>query len=78
MMSDRDRDTRYHIAGWILFLLCAILFLISSLKNDDAVLVTASLAFFSGCVIFLIPLVFPGDGGKRVARDDADPQDKDE
>ena len=67
-MPGRKRETRYHFAGWILFLLCAALFLFSALRDGDGVLALASLVFFLGCVLFLIPLVFPHAKTGRVGK----------
>ena len=58
-MPGKKRETRYHFAGWVLFLLCAALFLFSALRDGDGVLAMASLVFLIGCVLFLIPLLFP-------------------
>ena len=41
-----------NIAGWILFLISAIGFIMSSLKNLK---MFGSLFFLAGCVVFLIP-----------------------
>ncbi len=58
-MSGKKRETRYHLAGWISFVLCAALFLFSALRDGDRILALASLVFLFGCILFLIPLMFP-------------------
>jgi hypothetical protein len=45
-----------NIAGWVLFLISAIGFIMSSLGNFWAMF--GSLFFFAGCVVFLIPYFF--------------------
>jgi hypothetical protein len=45
---------RYEIVGWILFILCAIFFIASSLKNHDMLTFVGSIIFFVACIIFLI------------------------
>lgn len=69
-MAGREREVRYHFAGWVLFILCAILFLFSALRVGDGVLALASLIFLLGCVLFLIPLLFPHTEPGEVRRED--------
>jgi hypothetical protein len=59
-MNHHDRDKTYHLAGWVLFLACALLFFCAALKDGDFILALASLVFLAGCIMFLIPLLFPG------------------
>lgn len=56
----KNNDEKYHWAGWILFIVCAIFFLVSSVNNRDWFALIASLVFLVACVIFLIPLVKSG------------------
>lgn len=58
-MPARKRENRYHFAGWVLFLLCAALFLLSAVRDGNVIIAFASLVFLFGCVLFLIPLLFP-------------------
>jgi len=51
------QEVKYHIVGWILFILCAIFFLASSLKNHDTLTFIGSVIFLIACIVFLIPLV---------------------
>ncbi|MGB1156514.1 MAG: cytochrome oxidase subunit III [Alphaproteobacteria bacterium] len=50
----------FEIAGWIVFLLCAICFIITSVGSFWGM--TGSLLFLLGCIFFLIPYVFPSKG----------------
>ena len=50
-------EIKYQIVGWILFIICAIFFIASSLKNHDILTFTASVIFLIACIFFLIPLV---------------------
>ncbi len=43
--------------GWILFLICAVLFTVSSVKSGDGLLIVASIFFVLGCVVFMVPLI---------------------
>ncbi len=48
---------RYQIVGWILFIICAIFFIASSLKNHDILTFIGSVIFLIACIVFFIPLV---------------------
>ena len=50
------REMKYHLAGWILFVICAIFFIISSLKNHDILAFIGSVIFLIACLLFVIPL----------------------
>ena len=56
-MNHQDKDAPYHLLGWVLFLVCAFLFLYVAIRDSDVVLALASLVFLAGCVAFLIPLL---------------------
>jgi len=43
--------------GRILFVLCALLFIASSIRNQDRLSLTASLLFLAACAFFIIPLI---------------------
>ena len=47
---------RLQLVGWILFLICAPLFLVSGLRNGDLWTVGASIVFGIGVFLFLISL----------------------
>jgi uncharacterized membrane protein YhhN len=52
-----EKEKRYHVAGWILFLICAVLFIASGIKNKDTLTLAGSIVFLIACVVFLIPLL---------------------
>ena len=47
------KRSTFEIAGWIVFLLCAICFVITSVGSFWGM--TGSLLFLLGCVLFLVP-----------------------
>lgn len=49
-------EDAYHLAGWLLFVVCALLFIASAVKNQDLLTLIGSLLFLAACVVFLIPL----------------------
>jgi len=53
------QEIRYQLLGWILFIICAIFYIASGLKNHDILTFIGSGIFLIACVVFLIPLVRP-------------------
>ena len=56
-MNHQVKDALFHLVGWVLFLVCAFLFLYVAIRDGDLVLALASLVFLAGCIAFLIPLL---------------------
>ncbi len=52
-----DYKNRFELAGWLLFVVCAVLFIISSWQSQDMLLLIGSILFFLACILFIIPLV---------------------
>jgi len=53
------REIKYQLLGWVLFIFCAIFFILSSLKNHDILTFIGSAIFLIACIVFLIPLLMP-------------------
>ena len=49
------RSETFNLIGWILFILSASSFIISSLKSGDMWGLAGSVIFFIACFVFLIP-----------------------
>jgi uncharacterized membrane protein YtjA (UPF0391 family) len=49
-------DAKFQLIGWILFIICAILFIISSIQSRDTILLIGSIVFLIACILFIIPL----------------------
>lgn len=49
-------ETKYQVAGWVLFIICAIFFMASSWKNHDTLTFIGSIIFLIACIVFLIPI----------------------
>ena len=45
------------ITGWILFILCAVVYLASGVKNKDILTITGSIFFLIACIVFMYPLL---------------------
>ncbi|MBD3304981.1 hypothetical protein GF339_01345 [candidate division KSB3 bacterium] len=52
-----QKETLFQLSGWILFLLCAVFFIVSSWQHQDMIMLFGSLIFFVACILFVIPLV---------------------
>ncbi len=61
----KKAETRFHLLGWLLFLVCAIFFIIESLLTSSPVGLVASVVFLAGCMAFLIPLVAGWNRGEK-------------
>ena len=57
-MSQRERN--FQLTGWLLFLICAVFFIASAVRNGDRLYLVGSVVFFVACIAFLIPLVTKG------------------
>ena len=54
--ESRSEDT-CHLVGWLLFVICALFFIASALKNKDVLALIGGILFLVACVVFLIPLL---------------------
>lgn len=55
-MSPR-RVQYWNLAGWLLFILSAVFFLIASIQAGNPYAIAGSLAFLIACLVFLVPLM---------------------
>jgi choline-glycine betaine transporter len=55
--DEKNKDLVTQLWGWILFLICSVLFIISGVRTGDVVTIVASVMFLLGCVVFVIPLI---------------------
>jgi hypothetical protein len=65
-------EKRLELAGWVLFVLCAILFVVDSIQSGTVVGLIASILFLLACLVFILPLLV-----KKVWKDDAAKQMQD-
>ena len=63
-VNRRKREIKFHLWGWLLFLVCAVLFIIASVESGSIASFVGSSIFLIACVIFLIPLI------KKVTEDE--------
>jgi membrane-bound ClpP family serine protease len=62
---DREcKAERYQLYGWILFIACALLFIVESFINRQPLLFVGSIIFLLACVLFLVPLIETLRNGK--------------
>jgi succinate-acetate transporter protein len=55
--GEKNKDLKTQLWGWGLFVVCSLLFILSSVRANDIILFVASILFFLGCVVFMVPLV---------------------
>jgi glucan phosphoethanolaminetransferase (alkaline phosphatase superfamily) len=51
-----NKDHKFQLIGWSLFIICAVFYLLASFNNQDILTFVGSLLFLIACIIFLIPL----------------------
>jgi flagellar biosynthesis protein FliQ len=57
MENHEVKNLKIQLFGWILFVVCAIFFIASSLKNEDTLTFIGSIIFLIACMVFLMPLL---------------------
>jgi glucan phosphoethanolaminetransferase (alkaline phosphatase superfamily) len=55
--NNEARELKNQLLGWILFVICAVLFILSGIRFGDVLMITASVIFLLACVVFLVPLI---------------------
>lgn len=55
--NDGEREVKFQLWGWILFLVCAGFFIASSVESRSILGLIGSIIFLVACVVFMIPLV---------------------
>ena len=57
----KDLEKKCHLAGWILFVVCAGFFIASAVKAQDFVMIVGSVIFLVACLVFLVPFLAKTD-----------------
>jgi len=55
--DDTKPEPRFHLWGWLLFVVCAGFFIASSIESNDILGLIGSIIFLIACVVFIVPLV---------------------
>lgn len=53
-----SRDERLRLVGWVLFILCALLYMIASIESKSVTSFVGSVVFLVACFFFIVPLVW--------------------
>jgi len=53
--DDGKREARFHLWGWLLFVVCAGFFIASSVESNDILGLIGSIIFLIACVVFIVP-----------------------
>lgn len=51
------RELGLQLAGWLLFLACALVYLLAGIRSGDMLIIIGSLLFLVACLLFLWPLL---------------------
>ncbi len=62
--NNKNREKKYHLWGWGLFLACAVFFIAASVESGSTASLIGSVIFLIGCVVFIIPLLMSGKEDK--------------
>jgi membrane-bound ClpP family serine protease len=62
--NEKQREMKFNLWGWILFVVCALFFIASSLQGHDILGLVGSIIFLIACVVFLYPLVQRKNNGQ--------------
>ena len=54
----QERERRFQLFGWVLFLVCSIFFIADSVAAGSPLGLAGSGVFHLGCIVFLIPFVW--------------------
>jgi hypothetical protein len=55
--DDGERERRFHLWGWILFVVCAGFFIASAVDSGSTLGIIGSVVFLVACGVFIAPLV---------------------
>lgn len=50
------KEKSFHKIGWLLFLICSILYTLSALNSRDILGILGGVLFFAACIVFIIPM----------------------
>ena len=53
--EDGKREARFHLWGWLLFVVCAGFFIASSIESNDILGLRGSVIFLIACVVSIVP-----------------------
>jgi len=56
-MHNEKKELKYQFWGWILFIVCAFIFIASSIRMGDVLMLIGSLFFLVACFLFIVPLL---------------------
>jgi hypothetical protein len=55
--NEKNEELTTQLWGWVLFILCAILFILSGIRAGDILTTAGSIVFLIACMVFLMPVV---------------------
>jgi uncharacterized membrane protein YhaH (DUF805 family) len=54
-VNNGKREARFHLWGWLLFVVCAGFFIASNIESNDILGLIGSIIFLIACVVFIVP-----------------------
>ena len=56
-VDDKSRERKFHLWGWILFVVCAGFFIASAAEANNILGLAGSIIFLVACLVFIVPLL---------------------
>ncbi|MEM6282395.1 MAG: cytochrome oxidase subunit III [Chloroflexota bacterium] len=53
-----SRDEKFQLAGWVLFVICAVLYIIAGWESRSWSSLAGSVVFLLACFVFMVPLIW--------------------
>ena len=63
-MLDNEKGLGFQIAGWILFMACALCYIVANVRSGDWLSLAGSVIFLLACLVFMAPLVTRSNDSK--------------
>ena len=58
--ENRNQERKFHLWGWVLFVVCAGFFIASAVESGSLLGLIGSIVFLLACLIFIAPLILRG------------------
>jgi hypothetical protein len=56
-VSENKKSLGFQIAGWVLFMACALCYIVANIRSGDWLSLAGSAIFLLACLVFMVPLV---------------------
>ena len=57
-LNGYTREEKYHLAGWGMFVICSIFYIVAALEGESITSLMGGITFLLACFAFMIPLLW--------------------